>query len=145
GHKPFRADNPELARKSLLQGNLTPLSQLGDFDAELSKEIDQALARDPERRFSSADAMADALEICQERWLKQAPSGTMPAPADKKASKNFPRLKGRNILFADFTEDELASVMQMSRREKYREGDTIVQQGAGGSMMYLVVQGRVSI
>jgi serine/threonine-protein kinase len=144
GRKPFRADNAEVARKSVLQDLHKPLCEVGDFDSELSKEIDQALARDPAQRFSSADAMADALEICQEQWLKRDSSGTMPVP-DQKSSKTFPRLKGRNLLFADFSEEELASVMQMSRREKYKEGETIVQQGAGGSMMYLVVQGRVSI
>jgi len=145
GRKPFRADNPEMARKSLLQGNLTSLGQLGGFDSELSKEIDQALARDPAQRFSSADALADALEVCHEQWLKQSPTGTIQVSSNQKPPKSLPRLKGRNILFADFSEEELASVMQMSRREKYTEGETIVQQGAGGSMMYLVVQGRVSI
>jgi serine/threonine-protein kinase len=145
GHKPFRADTLEIARKSVVQGNLKPLSELGDFDLELSKEIDMALARDPAKRFSSADAMADALEICQEQLLKKHPSEFIQAPPDQRPPKALPHLKGRNVLFADFSEEELSSVMQMSRREKYNEGETIVQQGAGGSMMYLVVKGRVSI
>jgi serine/threonine-protein kinase len=145
GRKPFRGDTQESARKALLEGRVTPLSELGEFDAELSKDIEQALARDPEQRFSSADAMADALEICQERWLKQDSGRSVPKSPEDKPKKTSLRLKGSNILFADFTEEELASVMQMSRRETYKEGETIVEQGAGGSMMYVVVKGRVSI
>jgi len=145
GRKPFRGDTQESARKALLEGRVTPLSELGEFDAELSKDIEQALARDPEQRFNSADAMADALEICQERWLKQDSGRSVLNSPEDKPKKSSLRLKGSNILFADFTEEELASVMQMSRRETYKEGETIVEQGAGGSMMYVVVRGRVSI
>jgi serine/threonine-protein kinase len=145
GHNPFLGNSPEGAKKALLHGSLKSLCELGDFDAELSKDIDQALARDPAQRFSSADGMADALETCQERWLKQDPKESHFGTPDNKRTKAFPRLKGRNMLFADFSEAELASVLEMSRRETYRAGDTILQEGAGGSMMYLVVQGRVSI
>jgi serine/threonine-protein kinase len=145
GRKPFRGDTQESARKALLEGRVAPLSELGEFDAELSKDIDQALARDPAQRFSSADAMADALEICQERWLKQDPGQKAPNSPEGKPKKALLRLKGSSILFADFTDEELASVMQMSRRETYKEGETIVEQGAGGSMMYVVVKGRVAI
>jgi serine/threonine-protein kinase len=144
GRLPFHGETSEAARKALLQGSLTPLCELGDFDSELSKDIDQALARDPAQRFSSADAMADALEICQERWLNQDDGGRISHLPDRKSSGTFPRLKARNILFADFSEEELASVFQMSRRETYQGGETILAQGAGGSMMYLVVRGRVS-
>ena len=49
------------------------------------------------------------------------------------------------MLFADFSESDIAAVMQMARHETYKEGDVIFQEGAGGSMMYLVVRGRVSI
>ena len=36
-------------------------------------------------------------------------------------------------------------MMQMSRRENYQAGETILQEGAGGSTMYLVVRGGVSV
>ena len=58
---------------------------------------------------------------------------------------SFPRLKGRNILFADFSESDLANVMQVSRQETYQTGETIVKEGAGGSTMYVVIRGRVSV
>jgi serine/threonine-protein kinase len=144
GRKPFRGDSVEATLKSA-QGRPTPLCELGEFDSELSRDIEQALARDPAQRFGSADAMADALEICQERWLKQSPKYSLPASADAKQFETFPRLKGRNILFSDFSEEDLASVMQMSRRETYEPGDTILREGSGGSTMYVVVRGRVSV
>jgi serine/threonine-protein kinase len=144
GRNPFRGDSVEAILKAA-QGRPTPLCELGEFDSELSRDIDQALARDPAQRFGSADAMADALEICQERWLKQSPNRSLPASADSKHFETFPRLKGRNILFSDFSEEDLASVMQMSRRETYEAGDTILREGSGGSTMYVVVRGRVSV
>ena len=145
GRKPFQGDSVAAMQKALLQSRPRSLQELGDFDPELSAAIDQALARDPAQRFDSADALADALEICQERWLQQSlkPNNSASAFSDQVAA--FPRLKGRNLLFADFSEADLASVMQVSRRETYETGETILQEGAGGSTMYVVVRGRVSI
>jgi CRP-like cAMP-binding protein len=145
GRKPFRGDSLEAILEAMLHGRPTPLSELGDFDSELSAAINQALAREPAQRFDSADALADALEICQERWFKRAPKEIQPDSPDGNQGIGFPRLKGRNLLFADFSEADLANVMQMARRETYQAGETILQEGAGGSMMYLVVRGGVSV
>ena len=144
GRQPFSGDSLEALRKALLQTRPRPLCELGDFDPELSATIDQALARDPAQRFRSADALADALEICQERWFKQTLNGTPAESAGPQVSA-FPRLKGRNRLFADFSAADLAQVMQVSRQETYQSGEPILQEGAGGSTMYVVVRGRVSV
>jgi len=145
GRKPFQGDSFESMLKALMQTRPPLLSELGDFDAELSAAIDRALSRDPAQRFASADAMADALEICQEGWFKQSPKSNQSDSADNAQAVAFPRLKGRNVLFADFSEADLANVMQVSRQETYETGDTILQEGAGGSTMYVVVRGRVSV
>jgi serine/threonine protein kinase len=142
GYNPFLGDSLENARKALLEAPVPPLSKLGEFETELSRDIAQALARDPNQRFRSADALADALEAYQEKGTHHPYSSSA---SGGKQSKSFPRLKGRNLLFADFSESELAEVMQMARRETYHEGDVIIQEGTGGSTMYLVVKGRVSI
>jgi CRP-like cAMP-binding protein len=89
--------------------------------------------------------MADALEVCQERWFHQDAKGNQPDPAGSTQVSAFPRLKGRNLLFADFSGADLANVMQVSRQETYQPGETILQEGAGGSTMYVVVRGRVSV
>lgn len=146
GRKPFWGDSAEAILKEVLHSRPPSLSELGDFHAELSAAIDQALARDPAQRFDSADAMADALEICQERWFKQAPKDNQLDSAARPQAISFPRLqKGRNILFADFSEEDLAHVMQVSRQETYQAGATILQEGSGGSTMYVVIRGRVSV
>lgn len=145
GGKPFRGDSIEAIQKALLHSRPPPLSQLGDFDSELSAAIDQSLARDPAQRFASADALADALEICQERWFQQTSNASQPDSSLHSKVISFPRLKGRNILFADFSEADLASVMQVSRQETHPADATILQEGAGGSTMYVVVRGRVSV
>ncbi len=145
GRKPFRGASLEAVLEAMLHGRPTPVSELGEFDSELSAAINRALARDPAQRFDSADAMADALEICQERWFKQSPQETQSESPGSKQGIAFPRLKGRNLLFADFSEADFANVTQMSRRETYQAGETILQEGAGGSTMYLVVRGSVSV
>jgi serine/threonine protein kinase len=145
GRKPFRGDGVAEIQEAILHGRAPSLSESGDFDPGLSAAIDQALARDPAQRLDSADALADALEICQERWFRQAPPAPPVNVSAAGVNSAFPRLKGRNVLFADFSEAELAVVMQMSRRENYAEGETIVQEGAGGSTMYVVVRGKVSV
>jgi serine/threonine protein kinase len=145
GRKPFQGASVEAILDAVLHRRPQPLSELGGFDAELSAAIDQALARDPAQRFESADAMADALEICQEQWFKQARKGHQPDSAGRARAFSFPRLKGRNILFADFSDADLASVIQVSREESYQEGETIFHEGAGGSTMYVVARGRVSV
>lgn len=145
GGKPFRGDSVEAILHAVVHSRPPSLSKLGDFDAELSAALDQSLARDPAQRFASADALADALEICQERWFQQASNASQPDSSVHSKVISFPRLKGRNVLFADFSESDLANVMQTSRQETYQTGATIVQEGAGGSTMYVVVRGLVSV
>lgn len=145
GRKPFRGDSAEATQKAVLNTRPPPLRELGDFMPELSAVIDQALARDPAQRFCSADAFADALEICLEGWFKQTPKDNQSDPSRTTQPASFPRLKGRNILFADFSDADLANVMQAARQENYQTGETILQEGAGGSTMYVVVRGRVSV
>ncbi len=146
GGQPFRGDSVESILHAVTHSTPPSLSKLGPFDAELSSALDQALARDPAQRFASADALADALEICQEQWFKQAETNDTPGSGGRTKAKSFPRLqKGRNMLFADFSETDFADVMQVSRQQTYQAGDTIIQEGAGGSAMYVVVQGRASV
>ena len=145
GRKPFTGDTAEAILKAVWDCRPPSLSELGDFHPDLSAAIDQALARDPAQRFESADALADALEICQEKGFNQAPRHNHPESPEGSQVVSFPRLKGRNILFADFSESDLANVMQVSRQETYQAGETIVKEGAGGSTMYVVIRGRVSV
>lgn len=142
GRKPFAGHTAEAMVQAVLHSQPPLLSEVGDFDSELSAALNLALARDPAQRLGSADALADALEICQERWSKQAPPAGSPGSSPV---GTFPRLPSRNLLFADFNEADLAAVMQMSRQETYQTGEAILQEGSGGSTMYLVVRGRASI
>ena len=145
GRKPFRGGSVEETLQATLHEHPKSLCELGNFDSELSRDVDRALARDPEQRFESADAFADALEVCLERQLKNSSNNTPPASGEGGQFETLPGLNNRNILFADFSEADLANVMQMSRREDFQPGETILREGAGGSTMYLLVQGRVSI
>lgn len=144
--KPFQGESVEEILKATAQGRAPLLSELGNFDADLTAAMARALARDPAQRFDSADAMADALEICQERWFKQSSESNHVDSAPGTAANAFPKLnKGRNVLFADFSDEDLANIMRVSRHETYQEGDTILREGTGGSTMYVVIRGRVSV
>jgi serine/threonine protein kinase len=146
GSKPFRGDSVEAILHAVVHSHPPSLSDLGKVDTELSAAIDKALARDPAQRFESADAMADALEICQERSFKQAGKPNQPDSDEGTKVIPFPRLqKGRDILFAGFSEADLDNVMQVSRLETYQAGETILQEDTGGSTMYVVVRGLVSV
>ena len=145
GSRPFSGETIDLTLKAVLENRPAPLAEIGNFAAELSDAIDRALARSPSQRFASADAFADALELCQEHWLKDHPTHGTPSLPPNAPTEKLPRLPTRNLLFADFTDAELAEVMAGARQESYPAGETILQQGAGGSTMYVVVQGRVSV
>jgi serine/threonine-protein kinase len=145
GRKPFRGDSVEETLQATLHDHPKSLCQIGNFDSELSRDVDQALARDPAQRFESADALADALEVCLERRLSPASDNGPPDSAEDQQFEKIPGLNNRNLLFADFSEDDLAKVVQMSRREDYQPDEPIFREGAGGSTMYLLVKGRVSI
>jgi CRP-like cAMP-binding protein len=145
GHRPYSGETVDLTLKAVLESRPIPLRDIGPFDPELSDAIDRALSRQPAQRFGSADAFADALEVCQEHWLKQNPThGTSRLTANAPTEK-LPRLPTRNLLFADFSESDLAEVMATARQESYPAGETILQQGAGGSTLYVTVHGRVSV
>jgi CRP-like cAMP-binding protein len=118
---------------------------LGDFDPDLSKLIDRALAREREQRFGSADELADALEVIQEKQLDRRPTRRLAGVEKGTTSKRWPNLGRQNVLLADFTEKELAQVMALSRQESHSAGDAIIREGTGGSTMYVVVEGLVSV
>ena len=60
-------------------------------------------------------------------------------------AKRFLHLARASLYFADFSDEELFCVLELSREEVYETGQVIIQQGTGGSSMYLVIQGLVSI
>jgi serine/threonine protein kinase len=62
GRKPFTGDNAMAIAHSVDRSDYPPLASLRpDLSAQLIGVVDRALAREPERRFDSADAMAAAL------------------------------------------------------------------------------------
>src|SRR4029453_6983487 len=64
---------------------------------------------------------------------------------DSEQAKRFLRLARRNLYFADFSDEELFCVLELSREEAYQTGEVIIHEGTGGSSMYLVVEGLVSV
>ena len=145
GRPPFWGRTPRETMQAVVAGRARPLVETGRFAPELSQIVDQALATNPEQRFRSADAFADALEVYQEQALER-PAKTAPAgPLETARPSSFPRSASPSVYFADFSAEELAAVMELSRHERFEPGDAIIREGTGGSTMYVVVEGLVSV
>jgi hypothetical protein len=62
GRCPFAGDTPIAAARAVAAGEYPPLRELRpDVDPALAVTVDRAMARDPEARFASAEAMAAAV------------------------------------------------------------------------------------
>lgn len=62
GAKPFDADTPLGLVRAIQEDDPLPLDQVRpDLDASLAAAVDRAMAKDPGRRYSSAEQMAEAL------------------------------------------------------------------------------------
>jgi serine/threonine-protein kinase len=145
GRRPFSGSSVEETLMAVLAGRPTPLAEIGGVDQDLSQIIHRAIARDPALRFSSADAFADALEVYQKRRPQILPVVRLVSSMDSEQAKRFLRLARRNLYFADFSDEELFCVLELSREEAYQTGEVIIHEGTGGSSMYLVVEGLVSV
>ncbi len=63
GRTPFDAPNPVELLTAILNAPVTPIARLRrETPRWLGRAVERSLARDPERRFATADAFADALE-----------------------------------------------------------------------------------
>jgi serine/threonine-protein kinase len=145
GRRPFSGQSVDETLMAVLAGRPTPLTEIGGVDRDLAQIIHHAMARDPAQRFSSADAFADALEVYQKRRSQYPLHVHRVSSADSEQAKRFLRLARRNLYFADFSNEELLCVLELSREEAYQTGEVIIQEGTGGSSMYLLVQGLVSV
>src|SRR6185369_4983172 len=63
GAKPFVGDNPAAIAYAVHDSDPIPVRDLRpDADPDLVAAVERAMARNPDERFDSADAMAEALE-----------------------------------------------------------------------------------
>jgi serine/threonine-protein kinase len=66
GRKPFTGPTPVALAVAIQEGDVEPLPKLcPDIDPDLAAVIEQAMALEPARRFTSAQAMANALGVPQ--------------------------------------------------------------------------------
>ena len=77
GAKPFVGDTPAAIAYAVHDADPVPALDLRpDADPELVAAVERAMARNPDERFDSANAMAEALERDAVRDVSPAPSGT---------------------------------------------------------------------
>jgi eukaryotic-like serine/threonine-protein kinase len=61
GRRPFDGEDPWAIAMRIRQGDFEPLSDAASVDRELWDAVERAMAREPVKRFSSAEEMATAL------------------------------------------------------------------------------------
>jgi serine/threonine-protein kinase len=143
GRKPFWGNTVDETLNAVVAGRFPRLGEIKGFDGALAQVIERALATAPDERFASADALADALEVYEDQFETRTASSPRRASVSK--SQKFPRLVPGSMYFADFTKEERAAVLQLSHQDRYEPGEVIVKEGTGGSTMYVVVEGLVSV
>ncbi len=145
GRRPFSGATPAETLRAVVEEQPVPLSEVGPFDTELSTIVRRAIARSPTARFESADAFADALEVYLDKACDSY-GNSLAVPSDNlEQLRRYFQPARSSRYFADFSEMDLARILGLSRHEKYRSGEVIIEEGSGGSAMYLLLEGSVSI
>lgn len=143
GQKPFQGTNLNARLQSVLTDDPKPLTAWPNIQAELSGIVLKALAKAPEQRFQTAEEFADALDLHINTLEDQKASRRTIVPFDKKAIVE--RLRQRYLFFSDFCEEELYEIFRSSSKQRYGQGEYLIQEGTSGTRMYFIVSGSVMV
>jgi len=145
GHRPFTGNNLKELLTSILKHKPTPLSSLCDIGEELCDVVNKALAKNPSDRYKSADAFSDAIELALSNIEKRDKSAVEAKDFSYNKRKIIDQLQKNYVFFSDFSREELYSIFRMSGHERFKTGETIIQEGTSGSKMYIIIVGKVAI
>ncbi len=145
GRKPFTGPDLKELLKSILKGTPDPLVKLvKGADNELDTIIYKALEKERDNRYRTAEDFSEAIELyLSKQEMKNSAQSTAIFPYDKK--KVVDQLRKNYFFFADFCDEELFSIFKMSGKERYGNGEAIVQEGTSGTKMYIIVSGMVKV
>lgn len=143
--RPFSTEG---AMKGLLKNILTKkeksLLSIGAADKHLSRIIAKAMAKEPEKRFQTAEEFSDELEMYLNSLEMAETEIQPPLPAFDK-SGIIKRLKEKYFFFADFSEDEISTIFKLAQKKSYIPGEFIIREGTVGTKMYVILTGAISI
>jgi len=145
GARPFHGENMLDILQAILEQKPMPLPQIADVDAELAKIIHRALEKNPDKRFATADEMADALLIYQELESQQDLDASETLDVTMGARQNITDFRKQYPFFYDFTDKELFEIFRIATPESYSPGEVIIHEGHTGNRMYFIIEGRVQV
>ncbi|MFZ5775786.1 MAG: serine/threonine-protein kinase [Thermodesulfobacteriota bacterium] len=143
GQKPFQGSNLNARLHAVLTAAPRPLTDWPPIQAELSAIVLKALAKAPEQRFQTAEEFAEALDLHLNTLEDQKASRQTTLSFDKKAIVE--RLRQRYHFFSDFSEEELYELFRMSSKQRFGQGEYLIQEGASGTRMFFIVSGSVLV
>ena len=144
GHKPFRGDTAVAVSVAVRTGDAVPLSEARPgLPPALVAVVERAMARDPARRFASADAMATALAASVA--TSALPANDETVAMDTSATQMLPVA---DASFQDSTADAPASIATSSavqappqRKGRFGLGQSVVL--VAGALLVAAVLGMV--
>ncbi|MBI4126581.1 MAG: protein kinase [Deltaproteobacteria bacterium] len=135
GERPFPGTELEEIRSLILEKPPRPLAMFHKgISPALVAAVERALAKDPADRYQ--DAMEFSREL--ERVMKAGEVSLTSEHAEKI------RLLRSLVFFSDFTEDEMARLLQIGTWSTYQGGEIIVAQHDRESAFYVVTQGTAA-
>lgn len=148
GKKPFRGDNLQEIIKDVIKNDPIPLSKAAPVSIDIERIIAKAMEKDADKRFTSAEEFSDAIEL----YLTSVePKEGEPGEEGQTGTFSYNQMRIVNdlrknyVFFSDFTEDELFTIFKMSKKESFKKGDVIIEEGTSGATMYVILKGSASV
>lgn len=137
GKKPFEADNVHTLMYKILHEQPESLSSLGVAHAiKLQPIFDEALARDPVQRYSSATDFASALQGVDHALRYEEKE------IDNRVNAGQAGMLG---FFRDFTQEQLSEFVDVATWLRIAEGETILSAGEIDKTFYVIVGGVATV
>jgi serine/threonine-protein kinase len=101
------------------------------------------LSKEPSKRYQNAGEFADTIDLYINGIEAREEGRKSSFSFDKK--KVVERLRQRYLFFSDFSDAELFEIFRLSRRENFKKGEYIIQEGTSGTKMYIIISGSIII
>ena len=137
GRHPFSGSTLAAVTHSILEHRPPPLHELrGDVPEELSGIVARAMAKDCEQRYASAwDLAADLSQVFRE----------LEGPRDGIDLEHRVDLLKSMRFFNAFPDAEVWELLRFADWQEHEPGGVIVEEGAEGDTLYVVVRGEVAV
>ena len=148
GKKPFRGDNLLEIIKEIIKNDPPLLTKSASVSLDIEKIISKALEKDVEKRYASAEEFSDAIELyltsIETKDSEDGVSGQTGVFSYNQI-RIVNDLRKNYVFFSDFTEEDLFTIFKMSKKEAFKKGDVIIEEGTSGATMYIILKGATSV